>query len=144
MFLYVCKQTFRNLYGWIAPEFLGLRMRNFQDIILISISKYREIFKSALAYSDWNILCADMRSDKFVGMVRMLSIYGRKYDIIFKDVEMGKCYITSAIARKFPYWNLRTRWLGAKLMEETNLFTSIIEAKFSSGKHLNKTCWLNK
>ena len=144
MFLYVCKQTFRNLYGWIAPEFLGLRMRNFQDIILISISKYREIFKSALAYSDWNILCADMRSDKFVGMVLMVSIYGRKYDVIFKDVEMVKCYITSAVARKFPYWNLRTRWLGTKLMEETNLFTSIIEAKFSSGKHSNKTCWLNK
>ena len=44
-----------------------------------------------------------MRSDKFVGMVLMVSIYGRKYDVIFKDVEMVKCYITSAVARKFPY-----------------------------------------
>ena len=33
MFLYVCKQTFGKLYGYITQEFLGLRMRNFQGII---------------------------------------------------------------------------------------------------------------
>ena len=28
LFMYICKQTFRNLYGWITREFLALR-RNF-------------------------------------------------------------------------------------------------------------------
>ena len=32
LFLYVRKQTFRKLYGYITRELLGLRMRNFQDI----------------------------------------------------------------------------------------------------------------
>ena len=47
--MYVCKQTFRNPYGWITGEFLGLRMRNFQDIILISVRIYREIFKICIS-----------------------------------------------------------------------------------------------
>ena len=50
LFMYICKQTFRNLYGWITREFLALRRRNFQDFILISIRIHIEIFKSALAY----------------------------------------------------------------------------------------------
>ena len=35
LFLHVCKQTLRNLYGYITREFQGLRMRNFQGIIFI-------------------------------------------------------------------------------------------------------------
>ena len=31
--MYVCKQAFHTLYGYITREFLGLRIRNFQDII---------------------------------------------------------------------------------------------------------------
>ena len=42
-----------------------------------------------VAYSNWNILCTDMRSDKFIGMARMVSIYGRKRDVIFKYVEIN-------------------------------------------------------
>ena len=34
MFLYVSKQTFRKLYGYITRELLGLRIRNFQGISL--------------------------------------------------------------------------------------------------------------
>ena len=30
-----------------------------------------------------------MRSDKFIGTVRMVSIYGRKNDVIFKYVEIN-------------------------------------------------------
>ena len=37
LFLYVCKQTFRKLYGLITQEFLGLRIRNFQGVIFIFI-----------------------------------------------------------------------------------------------------------
>ena len=55
MFLYVCKQTFPNLCGWITQEFLGLRMRNFQDITLIAITIYGEIFKSTLVYLQVNL-----------------------------------------------------------------------------------------
>ena len=54
MFPYVCKQTFRKLYGYITRKFLGLRMRNFQGIILTWRRIYREIFKSALVYLWWN------------------------------------------------------------------------------------------
>ena len=32
--MYVCKQTFRKLYGYITREFLGLRMQKFQVSIL--------------------------------------------------------------------------------------------------------------
>ena len=48
MFLYVCEQTFHKLYGRTTREFLGLRMRNSEDIIFIWIETYRKIFKSAL------------------------------------------------------------------------------------------------
>ena len=50
--MYVCKQIFRKLYGYITREFLGLRMRNFQGmgIIFIRTQTYSEIFKSALVY----------------------------------------------------------------------------------------------
>ena len=34
MFLYVSKQTFRKLYGYITRELLGLSIRNFQGISL--------------------------------------------------------------------------------------------------------------
>ena len=34
LFLYVFKQTFRKLYGYIIREYQGLRMRSFQGIIL--------------------------------------------------------------------------------------------------------------
>ena len=47
MFLNVCKQTFRKLYGYITREFFGLRMRSFQGIWT---QTYSEIFKSALVY----------------------------------------------------------------------------------------------
>ena len=50
MFLYVFKQTFRKVYGYITREFLGLRIRNFQGIIFLWTRTYREIFKSALVY----------------------------------------------------------------------------------------------
>ena len=40
----------RILYGWITREFLGLRRRNFRDIIFIWIPTYGEIFRSALVY----------------------------------------------------------------------------------------------
>ena len=50
MFLYVCKQTFPKLYGYITREFLGLRMQSFQDSIFIWTRTDREIFKSALVY----------------------------------------------------------------------------------------------
>ena len=32
--MYVCKQIFCKLYGYITREFLGLKMRNFQGIVL--------------------------------------------------------------------------------------------------------------
>ena len=48
MFLYVFKETFRKLY--ITRQFLGLRMRNFQDINFIWTRTCREIFKYALVY----------------------------------------------------------------------------------------------
>ena len=35
LFLYVCKQIFRKRYGWITPEFLGLRMRSIRGTIFI-------------------------------------------------------------------------------------------------------------
>ena len=35
LFLYACKQVLRKIYGYITEEFLGLRMRNFQDSIFI-------------------------------------------------------------------------------------------------------------
>ena len=35
------------------------------------------------------MLCTDMRSDKFIGTARMVSIYGRKHDVIFKYVEIN-------------------------------------------------------
>ena len=35
---------------WITQEFLGLRIGNFQSIIVIWIRTYREIFKSTLVY----------------------------------------------------------------------------------------------
>ena len=50
MSLYVCKQTFCKLYGYITQKFLRLRERNFQGSIFISITTYREIFRSALVY----------------------------------------------------------------------------------------------
>ena len=50
MFLYVFKQTFRKVYGYITGEFLGLRMRSFQGIIFMWAQAYRETFKSALEY----------------------------------------------------------------------------------------------
>ena len=34
MFLYVCRQIFHKLYGYVTREFLGLRMRNFQALFL--------------------------------------------------------------------------------------------------------------
>ena len=40
-------------------------------------------------YSNWNLLCTDMKSDKFIGTAHMVSIYGCKYDIIFKYVEIN-------------------------------------------------------
>ena len=49
MFLYVCKQTFRKLFGYITREFLGLRVQNFQGIIFIWTRAYKEIFKSAIS-----------------------------------------------------------------------------------------------
>ena len=39
---------------------------------------------------------------------------------------------------KLSYCNLRTRWLSAELMEETNLFMSLIEAKFQAGSIVMK------
>ena len=39
-----------KVYGWITQEFLGLRVKNFQDIILKWIRTCREIFKFALVY----------------------------------------------------------------------------------------------
>ena len=30
-----------------------------------------------------------MRTDKFIGTARMVSIYGRKYDVIFKHAEIN-------------------------------------------------------
>ena len=51
---YVKKQpTFLEnykLYGWITPEFVGLRMPNFQDIIFTWLQTYGEILKSTLVY----------------------------------------------------------------------------------------------
>ena len=48
--MYVCKQKFRKLYGYITREFLEIRMRNFQGIIFVWTRAYKEIFKSALLY----------------------------------------------------------------------------------------------
>ena len=45
--------------------------------------------KGCLADSNWNILCTDMRSDKFIGTAFMVSIYGRTHDIIFKYIEIN-------------------------------------------------------
>ena len=39
-----------EVHGWITEEFLGLRMKNFQDIIFIWIRTHREIFKSVWVY----------------------------------------------------------------------------------------------
>ena len=50
MFLYICKQAFCKLYGYITRESLELRMRIFQGIIFIWTRTYKEIFKSALVY----------------------------------------------------------------------------------------------
>ena len=50
MFLYVCKQTFGRLYGYITREWLELRIRNFQGIIFIWRPTYREIFRPASVY----------------------------------------------------------------------------------------------
>ena len=41
-----------------------------------------------LAYSNWNILSTDTRSNKFIDTACMVSIYDRKYDVIFKYVEI--------------------------------------------------------
>ena len=41
------------------------------------------------AYSNWNIRFTDMRTDKFIGTACMVSIYGRKYDVIFKHAEIN-------------------------------------------------------
>ena len=35
----------------------------------------------------WNILCTAMRSEKFIGTARMVSIYGSTHDVILKYVE---------------------------------------------------------
>ena len=40
-------------------------------------------------YSNYNIRCTNTRTDKFIGTARMVSIYGRKYDIIFKHAEIN-------------------------------------------------------
>ena len=50
MFLNVCKQEFRKLYGCTTREFLGFRMQSCQGIIFIWTQTYREIFKYALVY----------------------------------------------------------------------------------------------
>ena len=46
MFLYVCKQTFRKLWGYVTRKFLGLRMRIFEGIIFIWTRTYRERFSN--------------------------------------------------------------------------------------------------
>ena len=39
-----------KLHGQITWEFLGIRKRNFQDIVFVWTQTYRVIFKSALVY----------------------------------------------------------------------------------------------
>ena len=63
MFLYVCKQTFRKLYGYITREFLGIRMRNFQGIIFVWTRTHREIFKSALVQI-WDLFSVVNKTSK--------------------------------------------------------------------------------
>ena len=48
------------------------------------------------------------------------------------QTSLGKCKITSATARNFSYCNFRTRQLRSELIEETNLFTSLIETKLQA------------
>ena len=43
--------------------------------------------------------CEHMWSDKFIGMAHMVSIYGRKYDVIFKHVEIN---LSGQNSRRLP------------------------------------------
>ena len=71
--------------------------------------------KSCLAlfsYSSWNILCTDMKSDKFIGTARMVSMYDRKYNVILKHVEInssgqnsGRLPQPQQTSHRFLRWN---------------------------------------
>ena len=42
-----------------------------------------------IAYSNWNILWTYTRFSEFIGTAHMVSIYGRKYDVMFKYIEIN-------------------------------------------------------
>ena len=66
LILYVSKQTFRKLYGYITRGFLELRMRNFQGIIFIPKRTPREIFKPALVYFYYSKISLLLFSPEFL------------------------------------------------------------------------------
>ena len=96
MFPYVCKQTFRKLFGYITREFLGLRMRNFQIIIFLWTRTYREIFKSREIFKQCyiakpSVYCFYVKTkilvDFHISISVTLSIMSRKYCALSQNIN---------------------------------------------------------
>ena len=101
MFLYVCKQTFRKFYGYIAREFLRIKIRNFQGIIFVWTRTYWEILKSALVLP----LRATFLQNTFCGCFRrllewnFLGLLFRFYDQ--EQREIHTYYVNNILQKTF-------------------------------------------
>ena len=53
-----------------------------------------------------------MRSDKFIGTARIVSIYGRKFDVIFKHAELNSLGRIHADYHNHNKYYRYLRWSG--------------------------------